>query len=54
MPIEFAERIRRIPVYPVAAGYANRAVFLNDGRIVDEMPNPTPEAILDRMKGLGE
>ena len=22
MPIEFAERIRRIPVYPAAAGYA--------------------------------
>jgi general L-amino acid transport system ATP-binding protein len=39
---------------PVAAGYADRAVFLNDGRIVDEMPNPTPEAILDRMKRLGE
>ena len=22
MPIEFAERIRRIPVYPAAAGYS--------------------------------
>jgi hypothetical protein len=29
-------------------------VFLNDGKIVDEMADPTPDAILDRMKGLGE
>jgi putative ABC transport system ATP-binding protein len=38
---------------PVAASYADRAVFLADGRIVDEMIQPTPEAILDRMKQLG-
>ena len=38
---------------PVAASYADRAVFLADGRIVDEMTGPTPEAILDRMKQLG-
>jgi putative ABC transport system ATP-binding protein len=38
---------------PVAASYADRAVFLADGRIVDEMTQPTPEAILDRMKQLG-
>jgi hypothetical protein len=29
-------------------------VFLADGAIVDEMADPTPEAILDRMKSLGE
>jgi putative ABC transport system ATP-binding protein len=39
---------------PVAAGYADRAVFLVDGRIVDEMRAPTPERVLDRMKGFGE
>jgi putative ABC transport system ATP-binding protein len=38
---------------PVAASYADRAVFLADGRIVDEMTKPTPDAILDRMKQLG-
>ena len=34
MPIEFAERIRRIPVYPVAAGYEifNREWMPNDPR----------------------
>jgi putative ABC transport system ATP-binding protein len=35
---------------PVAAGYADRVVFLADGRIVDELPDPTAEAVLDRMK----
>jgi putative ABC transport system ATP-binding protein len=39
---------------PVAASYANRVVFLNDGRIVDEMAAPTAERVLDRMKQFGE
>ncbi len=39
---------------PIAAGYADRVVFLVDGRIVDEMKNPTADSVLDRMKRLGE
>jgi len=39
---------------PVAAGYADRIVFLADGRIVDEMQEPSAQKVLDRMKGLGE
>jgi putative ABC transport system ATP-binding protein len=39
---------------PVAAGYADRIVFLADGKIVDEMMEPTAERVLDRMKNLGE
>jgi putative ABC transport system ATP-binding protein len=39
---------------PIAAGYAERIVFLADGRIVDEMSDPTAERVLDRMKGLGD
>jgi putative ABC transport system ATP-binding protein len=39
---------------PVAAGYADRALFLNDGRIVDEMADPSAEAVLDRLKAFGE
>ncbi|MFG3054016.1 ABC transporter ATP-binding protein [Kitasatospora sp. NPDC048239] len=35
---------------PVAAGYADRVVFLSDGRLVDEMAQPTPERVLDVMK----
>jgi putative ABC transport system ATP-binding protein len=37
---------------PVAAGYADAVVFLADGRIVDQMPDPTPGAVLDRIKAL--
>ncbi|MEV5508554.1 ABC transporter ATP-binding protein [Streptomyces orinoci] len=35
---------------PVAAGYADRVVFLADGRIVDELYEPTADAVLDRMR----
>jgi putative ABC transport system ATP-binding protein len=35
-----------------AAGYADRIVFLVDGRIVDEMLEPTAERVLDYMKTL--
>jgi putative ABC transport system ATP-binding protein len=35
---------------PIAASYADRIVFLADGRIVDEMREPTTERVLDRMK----
>jgi len=37
---------------PTAAAYADRIVFLADGRIVDEMVEPTAQKILDRMKSL--
>ena len=39
---------------PVAASYADRIVFLVDGRIVDEMFDPTAERVLDRMKRFGD
>ena len=38
---------------PVAAGYADRVIFLADGKVVDEVENPTAEIVLDRMKRLG-
>jgi putative ABC transport system ATP-binding protein len=38
---------------PNAAGYADRVVFLADGRTVDELLGPTAETVLDRMKRLG-
>jgi putative ABC transport system ATP-binding protein len=37
---------------PRAASYADRVVFLADGRIVDEMRDPTADTVLDRMKNL--
>ncbi|HZD17853.1 MAG TPA: ABC transporter ATP-binding protein [Actinomycetota bacterium] len=33
-----------------AASFADRIVFLGDGRIVDEMRDPTTERVLDRLK----
>ncbi|MEV6316994.1 ABC transporter ATP-binding protein [Streptomyces sp. NPDC051776] len=35
---------------PGAAAHADLVLFLADGRIVDEMPGPTAEAVLERMK----
>jgi putative ABC transport system ATP-binding protein len=34
---------------PVAASYADRVLFLADGRLVDEMHAPTQDAVLERM-----
>ena len=36
----------------VAASYADRIVFLADGRVVDTMVDPTPARVLDRIKKL--
>ena len=38
---------------PVAAAYADRVVFLADGKVDDEITSPTSEQVLDRMKKLG-
>lgn len=35
-----------------AAAYADRIVFLSDGKIVDEMRDPTGPLVLDRLKSL--
>jgi putative ABC transport system ATP-binding protein len=37
---------------PGAAGYSDRVVFLADGRVVDEMAEPTTARIIDHMKTL--
>ena len=39
---------------PSAASYADRILFLGDGRIVDQMTEPTADAVLDRLKKLGD
>jgi putative ABC transport system ATP-binding protein len=35
-----------------AASYADRVVFLADGKVVDEMRGPTTDTVLDRLKSL--
>jgi len=39
---------------PNAAGYSDRVLFLADGRLVDEMFEPTAAKVLDKMKALGD
>jgi putative ABC transport system ATP-binding protein len=49
---EFGQTIVMVTHDSAAAAYADRVVFLGDGRIVDEIQSPTAERVLDRMKGL--
>ncbi|MFJ3172251.1 ABC transporter ATP-binding protein [Streptomyces roseus] len=49
---ELGQTVVMVTHDPVAAGYADRVVFLSDGRLVDEMSRPTPDRVLDRMKAL--
>jgi putative ABC transport system ATP-binding protein len=50
---EFGQTIVMVTHDPVAASYADQAVFLADGHIVDTEDDPTPQRVLDRMKTLG-
>ncbi len=49
---DFNQTIVMVTHEPTAASRADRVIFLADGRIVDQMSEPTAESILDRMKTL--
>ncbi|MEU4345760.1 ABC transporter ATP-binding protein [Nocardia sp. NPDC023852] len=49
---EFGQTVVIVTHEPHAAGFADRVIFLADGRIVDEMRDPTADTVLDRMKSL--
>ncbi|MCU0270640.1 MAG: ABC transporter ATP-binding protein [Acidimicrobiales bacterium] len=51
---ELGQTIVMVTHDPGAAAYADRVVFLADGRIVDELFEPTATTVLDRMKHLGD
>jgi putative ABC transport system ATP-binding protein len=51
---ELGQTVVMVTHDPAAASYASRVVFLNDGRVVDELAEPTPERVLDHLKQLGE
>ena len=51
---EMQQTIVMVTHDPTAASYADRIVFLADGRIVDEMLDPTSGRVLERMKRFGE
>jgi len=50
---EFGQTIVMVTHDPGAASYADRVVFVGDGRIVGEFEDPTAEQILDQMKQVG-
>jgi putative ABC transport system ATP-binding protein len=50
---ELGQTVVMVTHDPVAAGYADRALFLADGRLVDGLDRPTAGSVLDRLKRLG-
>ncbi len=51
---DFGQTIVMVTHDPVSAAYADRVVFLADGRIVDDLAKPTRDAILERIGRLGD
>jgi putative ABC transport system ATP-binding protein len=51
---EFGQTVVMVTHDPVAASYADRVVFLADGRVVAGLEHPTPTSVLDQMRTLGE
>jgi putative ABC transport system ATP-binding protein len=49
---ELGQTVVMVTHDPVAAAYADRVVFLADGRIVDELYGPCADTVLDRMRRL--
>ncbi len=49
---EIGQSIVMVTHDPHGAAYADRVLFLADGRVVDELDEPTAGAVLDRMRGL--
>jgi putative ABC transport system ATP-binding protein len=49
---EFGQTIVMVTHDPTAAAYADRVVFLADGRIAGGLREPTAGSVLERIKGL--
>ncbi len=49
---ELGQTVVMVTHDPVAASYADRVVFLADGRLVGELRDPTAETVLDQIKAL--
>ena len=50
---EFGQSIVMVTHDPRGASFADRVLFLADGKLVDELRQPTPDSILERMRTLG-
>jgi putative ABC transport system ATP-binding protein len=51
---EYSQTVVMVTHDPRAAAYADRVLFLADGRLVRELPEPTADRILDTIRELGE
>jgi putative ABC transport system ATP-binding protein len=50
---ELGQTVVMVTHDPVAAGYADTAVFLADGRVVGRLERPSAETVLDHLKRIG-
>jgi putative ABC transport system ATP-binding protein len=50
---DFGQTIVMVTHDPSSAAYADLVLFLEDGKIVDRIDNPTADKVLDRMKKMG-
>ncbi len=50
---EYGQTVVMVTHDPRAAGYADRVLFLADGRVVRELPAPTADSVLDVIRELG-
>jgi putative ABC transport system ATP-binding protein len=50
---EFGQTIVMVTHDPYAAAHADRVVFLADGKVVDDVGDPSADTIIDRMKQIG-
>jgi putative ABC transport system ATP-binding protein len=50
---ELGQTVVMVTHDPVAAGYADRALFLADGRVVDDLADPTAASVVTRIARIG-
>lgn len=50
---DFGQSIAMVTHDPRGAAYADRVVFLADGKVVDELAEPTADSVLERVRTLG-
>jgi putative ABC transport system ATP-binding protein len=47
---ELGQTVIMVTHDPVAASYADRVIFLADGRLRSELNSPTPQSVLDQLR----
>ncbi|GAA4473132.1 ABC transporter ATP-binding protein [Rhodococcus olei] len=50
---EIGQTVVMVTHDPAAASYADRVVLLADGRVAGEIDSPTPDSVIETMRGLG-